>query len=201
MPPEAERAIFLGMEGLHGGTAMTGVGTCGAASAACFLLSYVAGVEREDLEKNPALDVAACLPGTIYVIDRFEEEYGAFDCLRLRYNRVQRAVDFLDPDARFWELLFAVSQKDKCGAFSTKDPKEVNHPVIKAAIWGAEGICDLLAMEPEKRREIPADLQYPDVEEIEKKIAPLLREMGCPAEKVSYRDRRKAWLGKLNKSV
>ena len=120
MPPEVERAIFCGIEGLHGGTAMTGVGTCGGASAACFLISYVAGVEQEDLEKDPALDVAACLPGAIYVIDRFEEEYGAFDCLRLRYNRVQRAVDFLDPDSRFWELLFAVTQKDKCGAFTQR---------------------------------------------------------------------------------
>ena len=80
-------------------------------------------------------------------------------------------------------------------------PKTVNHPVIKAAMWGAEGICDLLAMEPEKRKEIPPDMRYPDTEEIERKVAPLLREMGYPSEKVSYRDRRKAWLGKYNRTV
>ncbi|MHA1580359.1 MAG: hypothetical protein ACTSUQ_12130 [Candidatus Freyarchaeota archaeon] len=169
------------------------------------LISYVAGVEREDMEQNPALDVAACLPGAIYVIDRFEEEYGAINCLRLRYNRVQRAVDFLDPDARAWEMFFAVSQKEKCGALSdvtqVTDFRLVDHPVIKAAIWGAEGICDLLEMEPEERKEIPADLQYPNVMEIDQKLAPLLRELGHPSEKISYRNRRKEKLGKYDRKI
>ncbi len=201
MPLEMQKGIFMGMQGLHGGTAMTGVGTCGGASAACFLISYVAGVTEEDLGRDPSLDVAACMPGAIYVIDRFEEAYGAFDCLRLRYNRVQRAVDFLDPDSRFWELLFAVSQKEKCGAFSERDFHEMDHPVIKAAMWGAEGICDLLQMDPEKRKEIPDDMHYPDTEQIEKKIAPLLTEFGYPTKKISYRHLRRERLGEYKRDV
>jgi hypothetical protein len=86
--PEVQEALIQGMMGLHGGIAMTGVGTCGAVTAATFLISYVVGVPPEKLKKDGNLNYAASVPAVEYVIDRFEEDYGAIDCLRVRYNRV-----------------------------------------------------------------------------------------------------------------
>jgi len=111
MPVEVEEEIFKGIVGLHGGTAQSGVGTCGAISAACFLISYVVGVTSEELAQNSALSVTAALPAVIYVIDRFEGEYGAIDCLRLRYNRVQRAFDFWILTLGFGKHFFTSAKK------------------------------------------------------------------------------------------
>ena len=202
MPIEVEEAIHMGMMGLHGGTAASGVGTCGAVSAACFLIAYVVGLTRKEVMENSALGAAASLPGIINIVNRFEEEFGAIDCLRLRYNRTQRAFDFLDPDARFWEMMFIVAEKDKCGMLSARDPKEIDHPVVLAARLGAETICELLQMEPEERKTVPPELaRRPDMVEIEKKIAPILREMGYPNQKISYRHRRAEKLGKYTREV
>ncbi len=101
---EVENAIHIGMMGLHGGTVATGVGTCRTISAST--IGVVA---------------SSCI---INIVNRFEETFGTIDCLRLCYNQTQRAFDFLDPDARFWEMPFIVAEKDKCG-FSTRDSKEL----------------------------------------------------------------------------
>jgi len=202
MPLEVEEAIHMGMMGMHGGTAATGVGTCGAVTAACFLIAYVVGLTRKELMENSAPRVTASLPAIINIVNRVEETFGAIDCLRLRYNRTQRAFDFLDPDARFWEMMFIVTEKDKCGMLSTKEPKDVDHPVILVAKWGAEAICELLQMDPQERKAVPPDLaKPPDVFEIEEKIAPILREMCFPNQKIPYRYRRAEKLGKYNREI
>lgn len=97
-------------------------------------------------------------------------------------------------------MVFIVAEKDKCGFLSARDSTELDHPVIMAAVWGAETICDLLEMEPEKRKEVPPELaERPNIAEIEQKIAPLLREMGYPNQKISYRHRRAEKLGKYSR--
>jgi hypothetical protein len=195
-PPETQEAMTRGMIGLHGGVAMTGVGTCGAVTASTFLISYVVGVTTEELSKNGNLNYAASVPAVEYVIDRFEEDYGTFDCLRLRYNRVQRAVDFLDPDARILELTFAMYETEKCGlAAANFEGGRDQAPPVRAARWTVEAICDLLAMEPEERKELPPHLRGLGPQEMMpklQKVIQTLKEMdyGRPNEKISYRDYR-----------
>jgi hypothetical protein len=195
--PEIQEAITQGMIGLHGGVSMTGVGTCGAATASIFLISYVVGVPLKELEKDGNLNYAASVPGVEYVIDRFEEVYGALDCLRVRYNRVQRALDLMDPDARILEMTFAMYQPDKCGMISSKFKGGRDQtPPVQSARWTAEAICDLLQMEPEKRRELPPHLRGLGPQEMMpklQKVVDALKELnyGRPNEKISYRDYRK----------
>jgi hypothetical protein len=194
--PETQEVLTQGMIGLHGGVAMTGVGTCGAVTASAFLISYVVGVTTEELSKNGNLNYAPSVPIAEYVIDRFEEDYGAFDCLRIRYNRVQRAYDFLDPDGRILEMTFAMYEREKCGMMAPnfEGGRDQTAPV-RGARWAAEAICDLLAMEPEERKELPPHLKGLGPQEMEeklKKVVQVLNEMnyGRPNEKISYRDYR-----------
>ena len=48
-PPEMQEILTQGMMGLHGGIALTGVGTCGAITASTFIISCVVGVTTEEL--------------------------------------------------------------------------------------------------------------------------------------------------------
>jgi hypothetical protein len=196
-PPETQEWLTQSMVGLHGGIAMTGVGTCGAVTAATFLISYVVGVSTKELAENGNLNYAASIPAVEYVIDRFEETYGAIDCLRIRYNRVQRAFDLTDPDGRIWEMIFAFFEKDKCGMTAEKfeGGRDQTAPVLGAR-WAVEAICDLLAMEPEQRKKLPPHLEGLGIQEMApklQKIAEMLKELGGgrPNQKISYRDYRK----------
>ena len=195
--PDIQEAITQSMIGLHGGVAMTGVGTCGAATAAIFLISYVVGVPTSKLEKDGNLNYAAAVPSVEYIVDRFEEVYGALDCLRLRYNRVQRALDLMDPDARILEMTFALHQPDKCGMLSKEfEGGRDQPPPTQAAYWTVEAICDLLQMEPEERWELPPHLKGLSPQEMMPKIQKLVNVMkemdyGKPNEKISYREYRK----------
>jgi hypothetical protein len=195
-PPEIQEAITQGMIGLHGGVAMTGVGTCGAVIASTFLISYVVGVTTEELSKNDNLNYASSVPAVEYVIDRFEEDYGAIDCLRVRYNRVQRALDLMDPDARILEMTFALYEKDKCGMTAPDfEGGRDQTPPVRGARWAAEAICDLLGMEPEERHELPPHLRGLGMQEMEpklQKVVAALKELGWgrPNEKISYREYR-----------
>jgi len=195
--PEIQEVLTQGMMGLHGGIAMTGVGTCGAVTAATFLISYVVGVPTAKLEKDGNLNYAASIPAVEYVIDRFEEDYGAIDCLRVRYNRVQRAFDLMDPDARILEMTFALYQKDKCGMTSDKfEGGRDQTPPVRGARWAAEAICDLLEMEPEERWDLQPHLRGLGPQEMMPKLQKLvevLKELGWgrPEEKISYREYRK----------
>jgi len=193
-PPETQEMLTQGMIGLHGGVAMTGVGTCGAITASTFIISSVVGVTTEELAKDGNLNYAASIPAVEYVIDRFEEDYGAFDCLRIRYNRIQRALDFTDPDARILEMTFALHQKDKCGMTSDKfeGGRDQSAPV-RGARWACEAICDLLALEPEERKELPPHLRGLGMQEMApklQKVVDALKELGWgrPNEKISYRE-------------
>ncbi|MFP4642330.1 MAG: C-GCAxxG-C-C family (seleno)protein [Dehalococcoidia bacterium] len=193
-PIETQKALTSGFIALHGGIAMSGVGTCGAITASTFLIGYVVGVTTEELSQNGNLNYASCVPAATYIVDRFEERYGATDCLRMRYNRVQRAFDLLDPDARINEELFIVYQPDKC-AMNAKDfegGRDQTAPV-QGARWAAEAICDLLALEPEERKELPPHLRGLGMQEMApeiQKVAETLGKMnfGRPNEKISYRD-------------
>jgi hypothetical protein len=185
------------MIGLHGGIAMTGVGTCGAVTAATFLISYVVGVTTEELSRDGNLNYAASVPAVEYIIDRFEEDFGAIDCLRVRYNRVQRALDLMDPDARILEMTFALYEKEKCGmtAPDFEGGRDQTAPV-RGACWAAEAICDLLGMEPEERKVLPPHLRGLGMQEMApklEKVVQALKELdwGRPNEKISYRDYRK----------
>ena len=195
--PEIQEVLTSAMMGLHGGVALTGVGTCGAVTAATFLISYVVGVPTEKLEKDGNLNYAASLPAVEYVIDRFEEDYGAIDCLRVRYNRVQRALDLMDPDARILEMTFALHQPDKCGMMAKDfEGGRDQTPPVRGARWASEAICDLLEMEPEDRWDLPPHLRGLGPQEIMpklQKVVDLLKEMGWgrPKEKISYREYRK----------
>jgi hypothetical protein len=194
--PETQEAISQGMIGLHGGVSMTGIGTCGAITASTFVISYVVGVTTEEISKNGNLNYAASIPAVEYVIDRFEEDYGAIDCLRLRYNRVQRALDFTDPDARILEMTFALFEKEKCGMTAPDfDGGRDQTPPVRGARWAAEAICDLLVMEPEERKELPPHLRGLGMQEMApklQKVVEALKELdyGRPNEKISYREYR-----------
>jgi hypothetical protein len=192
--PETQELLTQGMIGLHGGVAMTGVGTCGAVTASTFLISYVVGVTTDELSKNGNLNYASSIPAVEYVIDRFEEDYGAIDCLRIRYNRVQRALDFTDPDARILEMTFAMYQTEKCGlaAANFEGGRDQSAPV-RGARWACEAICDLLSLEPEERKELPPHLRGLGMQEMApklQKVVEALKELdwGRPNEKISYRD-------------
>ncbi len=195
--PEIQEALTQAMMGLHGGIAMTGVGTCGAVTAGTFLISYVVGVPVERLEKDGNLNYAASIPAVEYVIDRFEEDYGAIDCLRVRYNRVQRALDLLDPDARILEMTFSFHQKEKCGMLAANfEGGRDQTPPVRGARWASEAICDILELEPEERWELPPHLQGLSPQEMApklQKVVEALEELGWgrPREKISYRDYRK----------
>lgn len=193
-PIETQKALTSGFIGLHGGVAMSGVGTCGAITASTFLISYVVGVTTEELSKNGNLNYASCIPAVTYIVDRFEETYGATDCLRLRYNRVQRAFDLLDPDARINEELFIMYQPNKCAMMAPEfEGGREQTPPVQGARWAAEAICDLLALDPEERKELPLHLRGLGMQEMAPKIQKVveaLKELhfGRPDEKISYRD-------------
>jgi len=194
--PDTQEALTQGMVGLHGGVAMTGVGTCGAVTASTFIISYVVGVTSQELTANGNLNYASSIPAVEYIINRFEEDYGATDCLRVRYNRVQRALDLMDPDARILEMTFALYEKDKCGMTSEKfEGGRDQTPPVRGARWAAEAICDLLAMEPEERKELPPHLRGLGMQEMApklEKVVKALKELGWgrPDEKLSYREYR-----------
>lgn len=183
--------------GLHSGIAFTGTGNCGGIIGSAFAVAYVVGVTPDDIAKNSRAHVAPCIPVVEDIVDRFEETYGATDCLRLRYNRIQRAYDFLDPDASMWEVLFAVSQKQKCGVMADcyECGRDQGMPSVGAR-WGAESICDLLNKEPEERKKLPPHLTGLEWEELmpkAEKVAALMKELGLgrPEEKISWREYRK----------
>jgi hypothetical protein len=191
--PEIQHMLVQGMIGLQGGIGMTGVGTCGAVSAASFLISHVVNVTPEELAEDVNRNYAIAVPIVEYVVDRFEEIYGAIDCLRLRYNRVQRAYDRLDPDARMYEMFFGMYEKDKCGACADYCGASDITPVARGAWYASEAICDLLALEPEDRKEIPPHLKSLAIKEIAPKIQEVITELrklgfGRPKENISYRD-------------
>jgi len=194
--PETQETIKRGMLGLAAGVAETGVGTCGAISASAFLISSVVDVTTEEVSKNWRVNSTVSIPIVEYVIDRFEEVYGAIDCLRLRYNRTQRAIDFLDPDAMMWEMLFSTYEKNKCGLPADFwEGGRDQQMVVVGARWTAEAICDLLAMEPEKRKELPPHLRGMSRQEMApklQKVAEALKELdfGRPNEKISHREYR-----------
>jgi hypothetical protein len=195
-PPEIQEMMIQGMMGLHTGVAFTGVGTCGAITSSAFLTAYVVGVGTEEVFKEYRINVAPCIPIVEGIIDRFEETYGAINCLQLRYNRVQRAFDFLDPDATTYELLFAVGQPNKCGVLANcyKCGQDQGIPSVGAR-WAAELICDLLNMEPEERKKLPPHLQGFSIPELMpklQKVAQLMKELGLgrPNEKISWREYR-----------
>ncbi|MBN1319589.1 MAG: C_GCAxxG_C_C family protein [Thermoleophilia bacterium] len=196
-PADTQEIITQGMVGLHGGVAMTGVGTCGAVTAATFAISYVVGVSSEDLARDGNLNYASSIPAVESVIDRFEEDYGAIDCLRVRYNRVQRALDLTDPDARILELTFAMYEKEKCGMGHPEfEDGRDQTPPVRGARFACETICELLAMEPEDRKVVPAHLQGLGPQEMApklEKVVEMLKEMGWgrPENKISYREYRK----------
>ncbi len=195
--PETQEIITQGMMGLHGGVAMTGVGTCGAVTAATFVISYVVGVTKEDLAKDGNVNYAPSIPAVQSVIGGFEEDYGAIDCLKVRYNRVQRAYDLTDPDARIMEILFSVMENEKCGMGhpSFKCGRD-QCPPVRGARYACDEICDLLNMEPEERKVIPEHLRGIGPQEIGpkvEKVAALMKELGLcrPKSKISYREYRK----------
>jgi hypothetical protein len=195
--PETEEIIVQGMLGLHGGVGMTGIGTCGAITSSAFVISCVIGINTEDLAKNPRLGSVPAVTITEDIMDRFDETYGATDCLKLRYNRVQRTFDFLDPDATMWEVIFATSQPNKCGMFANcyKCGSDQVMPSVGAR-WAAESICDLLNKEPEERKKLPPHLQgwhFQDLMPKAQKLAEFMKELGIgrPDQKISWREYRK----------
>lgn len=182
--------------GFHSGIAYTGIGTCGGVTGSAFAIAYVVGVTAEDIAKSHRTFIAPCIPVVEDIVDRFEETYGAIDCLRLRYNRIQRAYDFLDPDAAVYEVLFASSQRQKCGVMADcyECGRDQGMPSVGAR-WGAESICDLLNMEPEERKKLPPHLEGYDMETLMpkvEKVAQLMKELGLgrPDEKISWREYR-----------
>jgi hypothetical protein len=185
------------MMGLHSGIGFTGIGNCGGIIGSSFTVAYVVGVTPEDIAKDSRAWVAPCIPVVEDIMDRFDETYGATDCLRLRYNRIQRAFDFLDPDATMWEALFAGSEPQKCGvgADCYQCGRDQGMPSVGAR-WGAESICDLLNKEPEERKKLPPHLLGLSPQELMpkvQKVAKLMKELGLgrPNEKISWREYRK----------
>jgi hypothetical protein len=160
------------------------------------IISCVVGVTTDALSRDGNLNYAPSIPALEYIIDRFEEDYGAIDCLRVRYNRVQRALDLTDPDARILELTFAMYEKEKCGIMASAFERGRDQtPPVRSACWAAEAICDLLAMEPEERKKIPPHLRGLGPQEMAAKlerVVQALKELdwGRPNEKISYRDYR-----------
>jgi len=194
--PEIQEIITRGMMGLHAGVGESGMGTCGGITGSAFVISYVVGVSTEELSKDKSLNAAVAIPIMENIVDRFEETYGAIDCFRLRYNRNQRAFDFLDHDASVWEMLYVTYERNKCGMLADfyECGRDQGMPSVGAR-WGAEAICDLLSMEPEERKKVPPHLKSLNVQELMPKIEKVVQlmkelDLGRPNEKISWREYR-----------
>lgn len=159
LPREAKDAIAQRMIGLQGGKGPTGVGTCGAVSAGRFLISRVVDVILGELMKDANRNYATAASICEHVVDRLQMDCGAIDCLRLRYNRVQRSFDRLDPDARMWETLFGAYEKENCGALIEYGGAADNHPMVRGARYAAEAISDLLSVAPTDRKQVQPHLR------------------------------------------
>jgi hypothetical protein len=195
--PEIQEMMNQGLRGLHAGIAETGIGTCGGVTGSAFVISYVVGISTEDVKKIHMANTAVSIPIVEGIMDRFEEVWGATDCLRLRYNRTQRAFDFVDPDGIAYHVLFLASQPNKCGArASTFECGRDQCMPTTGARWGAEVICELLNMEPEERKKLPPHIQRLGTrEEMQQKAEKVMKVMeevgfGRPNEKLSWRDYR-----------
>jgi hypothetical protein len=73
--------------------------------------------------------------------------------------------------------------------FEGRDQK----PPVRGGRWAVEAICDLLAMEPQERKELPLHLRGSGIQEMAQKpqkVVEALRELdfGRPNKKISYRD-------------
>lgn len=152
---ELEDAIAQGMIGLPGETDVTEVGTCGAVSVRCFFISRVMDVTLGEFMKDVNRNYATTAPICEYVVDRLRMDYRAIDCLRLRYNRVQRPFDQLGPDPRIWEMLFGPREKQNCGALMEYGGAADNHPMVRRSRYAAEVIPDLPSVAPTDREQVP----------------------------------------------
>jgi hypothetical protein len=66
-------------------------------------------------------------------------------------------------------------------------------PPVQGGPWAAEAICDLLALEPQERKELPPHLRGLGMQEMApklEKVVQALKELnfGRPNEKISYRE-------------
>ena len=194
--PETQEVVTQGMMGLHAGIGETGVGTCGGVLGSAFAVGPVVGVTTKELIEDTRRSAAVSIHVVADIMDRFEETYGATDCLKLRYNRIQRALDFLDPDAMTWAMMFGGGQPAKCGmgASCYECGRDQGMPSVGAR-WGAVTICDLLNLEPEERKTLPPRMANFDFKELMPKIQKVTKLMdelglGYPNEKISWREYR-----------
>jgi len=85
-------------------------------------------------------------------------------------------------------------QPNKCAMIASEfEGGRDQTPPVRGACWAAEAICDLLAMEPQERKELPPHLKGLGMQEMApklQKVVQALKELdfGRPNEKISYRD-------------
>lgn len=103
------REIFKAIDGLAGGLARSGDGTCGALSGGVAAVSQRFG--REDFPKPGQREKCMVLSKRLY--DRFMEEYGSVVCKDVQTKIMGRSFNLWDPKERE-EFNAAGGHTDKC---------------------------------------------------------------------------------------
>ena len=134
--PEEEETILRGMLSLSGGTAREGIGTCGAVTSACFVISYISGIGTKEMLEDvdnrsiPILKAQA-------VTEKCIKEWGSICCNDMRYRRAGRTYNFKDPNS--WAAMeeFMKTASEICGHGT------INSVPATVSGWAAEAICDM----------------------------------------------------------
>lgn len=145
--PEVEEQIFKGMLALTGGTAGQGIGTCGAAVAGTFLISYVSDLGSKDLTKE-IQELTQEDRDKVFVpfmnaiggiTDKFMEQYGSIVCSDIRFKRTGRVFSFTRADTFDEMTQFMIDHPKECGSADVTS----DHPAIMSVGWTVETICAL----------------------------------------------------------
>ena len=141
MDREDEEKIFKGMIGLMAGCGCSALGSCGAASAGAFCVSWALDKSREDNHEN-ILDVVATVGGTVKekIVNRFVEDYGNCVCRDIQFKKFGKVTDFFAQDNKWLvEFLRNTEACDVC--------QEQDCTIAKGVAWAVEAICEIKGIE------------------------------------------------------
>ena len=136
MEKEIEDKIFKGMIGLMAGCGLSARGSCGACSAASFMVSWTLDKGREDNQEN-ILEVVALTGEHVKkkIVDKFGEDYGSCVCRDIQFSKFGKATDFLSDNTLFVEFLRNTETCDLC--------TQENCTIAKGVAWAVEEICNI----------------------------------------------------------
>ncbi len=137
MEKEEEEKIFKGMVGLMAGCGCSAKGSCGACSAASFLVSMAYDKGREENHED-LLGTLSTVGGGVKekLVNRFLNDYGSIVCRDIQFERFGKAIDFFADNAKWLpEFLKNTETCEVC--------QGGNCTIAKATAWGVEAICDI----------------------------------------------------------